>query len=252
MKWIIPFLTIFMGWTDDSDEEGLIEENPLVFIGVALVGAIIVTVLYAFGIDYDPGWFEGQNLISSMGIIFLLIFTPAIAFSTLIGKSDLVKWEAIFLILSVFMIYLGNNFDIVDAFSSKVSTWMEIDWNVKDLISIVLLITLIATAISAAFGKGISVGSAAIVGICIFALYAINSGWSMDNFFEKIGTAIEKGTSGAIGADLGTGIGVGLATAAAGAAIGSVVPGIGTAAGAVVGFLAGMGGYVIGGNQGWW
>jgi len=241
-----------MGWTDDPDEEGLIEENPFIFV---IIGIIIIAggaTLYTVGIEYDPGWFEGQNLISTMGIIFLIIFIPAIAISTLTGKSDLVKWEAIFLFLSVLMIYLGNNFDIVDAFSSKVSTWMEIDWNVKDLISIVLLITLIATAISAAFGKGISVGSAAIVGICIFALYAINSGWSMDNFFEKIGTAIEKGTSGAIGADLGTGIGVGLATAAAGAAIGSVVPGIGTAAGAVVGFLAGMGGYVIGGNQGWW
>jgi len=241
-----------MGWTDDPDEEGLIEENPFIFAVIAVILLAVAGILYFVGIDYDPGWFEGQNLVSTMGIIFLIIFIPAIAISTFTGRSDLVKWEAIFLFISVFMICIGNNFDIIDALSSKVSTWMEIDWNVKDFISIVLIITLIATAISAAFGKGISIGSAAIVAVCLFALYAINSGLSLDNFFGKLGAAIEKTTSGVIGADLGTGLGIGLTTAAAGAAIGSFVPGIGTALGAGVGFLVGLGGYIIGENQGWW
>lgn len=241
MKWIIPFLAMLMGWTDDPDEEGLIEENPFTFIVVAIIGLVAVTILYAVGIEYNPGWFEGQNLLSTMGIIFLLVFVPAIAISTLTGKSDLVKWEAIFLFLSVFMIFLGNNFDIVNALQSRFSEWMNIDWNVKDLLTIILIITLMAMAISGAMGKGISPGAAILAGILIVAIYLLNSGYTLDSFFAKFGTALHKGTSGFIGANIGHVLGVGLATAAAGAAIGSIVPGLGTGVGAVVGFLAGMG-----------
>ena len=80
-----------MGWTDDLDTEGLVEENPFIFIIIGIIGAVAVSILYLVGIEYDPGWFEGQNLVSTMGIIFLIIFIPAIAISTLTGKSDLVK-----------------------------------------------------------------------------------------------------------------------------------------------------------------
>lgn len=241
-----------MGWTDDPDEEGLIEENPGVFIAIAILGIVIVTIMATVGIEYDPGWFEGQNIISSMGVIFLLIFIPAIAISTLTGRSDLVKWEAIFLIAAVAMVYLGNNFDILGTFEAKFSSWAGIDWDVKDLISVVLILAIIATAISAAFGKGVSIGSAVVLGICIVALWGVNSGLTADDFFSKLGSAIQSGTSGMIGADLGAGIGVGLVGAATGAVIGTAVfPGLGTLGGAVVGFLGGMGGYVIGDNYLW-
>jgi len=238
-----------MGWTDDPDTEGLVEENPFIFIIVGIIGAVAVSILYFVGIEYYPGWFEGQNLVSTMGIIFLIIFIPAIAISTLTGRSDLVKWEAAFLLISFLMIYLGNNFDIINAFGAKIGSWLNIDWNVKDLISIVLIVAIIATAISAAFGKGVSFGSAAIFAICIVALWAINSGWSWDNFFEKIGSAIHHGTSGLIGADIGTSLAIGLLGAASIVLIGTGlgVP-IGLGALAIIGFGLGFGGSILWGN----
>jgi len=241
-----------MGWTDDADEEGLIEENFLVafIFGALLIG--IAVVLYFVGFSYDPGWFEGQNIISTMGIIFLLFAIPSIMISTLTGKSDLVKWEAIFLIMSVGMVYIGNNFDIIGAFSSKITGWASADWNVKDLISLVLFMVLIVSAIAASFGKGFSIGSAIIVVVCLIALFGINAGWTWDSFFEKLGDAIHKATSGVIGVDLGAAIGVFAAGAAAGAAVGSVVPGIGTGVGALVGGLLAAGGYIgVGSQLGW-
>ena len=234
-----------MGWTDDLDTEGLVEENPFIFIIIGVIGAVAVSILYLVGIDYYPGWFEGQNLISTMGIIFLIIFIPATAISTLTGRSDLVKWEAIFLILSFLMVYLGNN-DIINAFGAKIGSWLNIDWNVKDLISIVLIIAIIATAISAAFGKGVSFGSAAIFAICIVALWAINSGWSWDNFFEKIGSAIHNATSGIVGADIGTSLGIGILGAAAIILIGTGIGApIGLGALAAIGFAIGFGGSIL-------
>ena len=238
-----------MGWTDDSDTEGLIEENFLVALifGALLIG--IAVVLYFVGFSYDPGWFEGQNIISTMGIIFLLSGIPSIMISTLTGKSDLVKWEALFLIISVGMIYIGNNFDIIGAFSSKVTSWASTDWDVKDLISIVLFVVLIVSAIAAAFGKGFSIGSAIIVVICLIALFGINAGWTWDSFFDKLGTAIHQTTGGILGVDTGATIGIFAAGAAAGAAVGSVVPGIGTGVGALVGGLLAAGGYIGIGSQ---
>ena len=241
-----------MSWTDDSDTEGLIEENPFIFAVFAIIGLAVVGVLTFVGIDYQPGWFEGQNIISTMGIIFLLVFIPAIAISTLTGKSDLIKWEAMFLLVSVGMIYIGNNFDIIGAFSSKIGSWASADWDVKDLISIVLFVVLIVSAIAASFGKGFSIGSAVIVVICLIALFGINAGWTWDSFFDKLGTAIHQTTGGIIGVDLGAAIGVFAAGAAVGAVAGSVVPGLGTGIGALVGGLLAAGGYIgIGSQLGW-
>lgn len=238
-----------MSWTDDADTEGLVEENPLVFLIIGAMGATVATLLYVYGIEYNPGWFEGQNLISTLGIIFLLIFIPAIAISTAIGKSDLVKWEALFLLISVAMIFFGNNWNIIDAFKAKVATWMNVEWDVKDLLTIVLIVTIILTAISASMGKGISFGSAIIFAICIFGIWALNSGWSWNSFFDKLGTAINNATSGFIGEDVGSALGA----AGIGAAIGVtaaalIATGVGApigfgllAAGAIAGGLAGFG-----------
>jgi len=244
MRWMVPFWTASMGWTDDKDTEGLVEENPLVFLFIGLIGAAVVTILYFVGIEYQPGWFEGQNLISSLGIIFLLIFVPAIAISTMTGKSDLAKWEAIFLFISVFLIFLGNNGNFIDALSAKIGSWMGVDWDVKDMLTIVLIATIIITAISASMGKGISVGSALIFIICIVGIWAINAGLTWEDFFSKLGTAFNKATSGIIGTDIGAAIGVGLLGAAAGAMLGSVVPGLGTAVGAAIGFFLAAGGFI--------
>lgn len=204
-----------MGWTDDPDTEGLFEENLFVAIIIGVVLLAVAGILHFVGIGYDPGWFEGQQLISTIGIIFLLVFIPAIALSTATGKSDLVKWEALFLLIAIGMIYVGNNFDFqsfFDAFSAKISDWMNIEWDVMDLISIVLIVAIIAGAISVAFGKGFGMGSAVLVLACIVGLVLVNM---EGGFFENIGEGINQAVGGALGFDLGN--------AAKGAGIGGAI-----------------------------
>jgi len=172
MKWLIPLLTICMGWTDDPDEEGLIEENPFVFIVIAMIGAVVVTILYTVGIDYDPGWFEGQNLISTMGIIFLIIFLPAIAISTATGKSDLVKWEALFLLISVVMILIGNDFDFsraIEAFTSQISSLGNIQLN--QILTALIIIIGIGIAIAAGTGHNVSGGAVFAIIVLLLAIF---------------------------------------------------------------------------------
>lgn len=222
MKWIIPFLATLMGWTDDADEEGLIEENPFTFIVVAIIGLVAVTILYGIGIPYSPGWFEGQNLISTMGIIFLLIFVPAIAISTLTGKSDLVKWEAIFLFLSVFMILIGNGFNFskfIQAFSSNISAL----GNTKVSQVLMALIIIIGVAIAFAAGSGHKVSGGAILAIIVLLaavgmINLYNSGY-FDNlsqnlqqhgFWYMFGKAISDFTGGLAEGKAGMAIGFGL------------------------------------------
>ena len=211
-----------MSWTDDADTEGLVEENPFTFIVVAIIGLVAVTILYAVGIEYNPGWFEGQNLLSTMGIIFLLIFIPAIAISTLTGKSDLVKWEAIFLFLSVFMILLGNGFDFskfMQSFSSNISTL----GNTKVSQVLMALVILIGIGIAFAAGSGHKVSGGAILAILVLlAVIGIinlyNSGY-FDNlsqnfqqhgFWYVAGKAISDFTGGLADGRAGMAIGFGL------------------------------------------
>jgi|Deesub1362A_J573_1020465.scaffolds.fasta_scaffold01023_12 hypothetical protein len=192
-----------MGWTDDLDTEGLIEENPLVFIAIAIIGAVVVTVLYVFGIEYDPGWFEGQNLISSMGIIFLLIFIPAIAVSTLTGKSDLVKWEAIFLLISVGMILIGNGFDFtkfMQSFSSSISSLGN--FTVSQILTAMLIIVIAAIAIGIATGHKVGAGAALVVVVILLAIGIINM-WNAGTF-DNFGTYLQQhGLAYAIGKAIG-------------------------------------------------
>ncbi|MGC9308744.1 MAG: hypothetical protein ACP5FL_08225 [Thermoplasmatota archaeon] len=232
-----------MGWTDDPDTEGLFEENFIVAIilGVFLVGT--AAMLHFVGISYDPGWFEGQNIFSTMGIIFLIVLLPAIALSTATGRSDLVKWEGLFLIVAVAMIYVASNFDFHDflhSFSAKFGSWMDINWTVKDLLTIVLIVTLIAMALAAAWGRGVGMGTALLAVICIVGIFLINNpaiAQSIEDgsFFEKMGEATSDMTKGALGKDLTRLAGIGAAGAVAGALIGSAVPGIGTGVGALAG-----------------
>jgi len=97
------------GWTGDSDTEGLFEENFLVaiIIGVALL--VVAIAGYYIGFDINLTWFAGQNFWSTAGIIILVIFIPAIAFSTFTGRSDLIAAEAIFILIGFVMIYLMNH-----------------------------------------------------------------------------------------------------------------------------------------------
>ena len=237
-----------MGWTDDLDTEGLVEENPFIFIIIGIIGAVAVSILYLVGIEYDPGWFEGQNLVSTIGIIFLIIFIPAIAISTLTGKSDLVKWEAIFLLISVGLVYIGNNFDFdefISAFQSKIGEWLNTEWETQHLISVVLIIAIIIGVATAAMGKGFGIGSAVVVFVCIAALVALNMGEG--GFFENTGKGIKntiKALTGVNVEGLAKGAGIGAACAAR-VGVALTMTGIGAPFGLLI-----IAGAVIGGAAG--
>lgn len=246
------------GWTGDEDEEGLIEENPFVFIVAGAVILAVAAILYYVGIDYDPGWFEGENLVSSMGIIFLIIFIPAIAISTLTGRSDLVKWEAVFLLISVVMIYVGNNFDwdsFLASFGATIGTWKDLNWGVKDLITIVLIFSIIVAAYSAATGGGFGLGSAVVIIACLALLALLHSGWMPgDSLIGGIlGLPGSQGGGGVVpeniedaawglaigsGAGAATVIGLALMGTGIGAPVGMAI----IAAGAALGFMGGYAG----------
>ena len=209
-----------MSWQDDPDTEGVVEENPFRYIIIGGIGLLIVTLLYV-GIPYKPEWFEGQNLVSTIGIIFLLIFVPAIAISTLTGKSDLVKWEAIFLFLSVFMILLGNGFDFskfMPAFSSNISAL----GNTKVSQVLMALIILIGIGIAFAAGSGHKVSGGAILAILVLlAVIGIinlyNSGYfnnlsqnlQQHGFWYMFGKALSDFTGGLAAGKAGMAIGFG-------------------------------------------
>lgn len=192
-----------MGWTDDPDIEGLMEENPFIFIATAIIGIVAASVLYVFGIEYNPGWFEGQNLLSTMGIIFLLIFIPAIAISTLTGKSDLVKWEALFLLISVGMIFIGNGFDFskfMDSFMAQISALGNMQVNQV----LMALVIIIGIAIAFAVGSGHKVsGGAVLIIVVLLAAIGIMNIWNAGTF-DNFGNYVQdKGWAYAIGKAIG-------------------------------------------------
>jgi len=245
------------GWTGDEDEEGLIEENPFVFIVAGVVILAVVAVLYYVGIDYDPGWFEGQNLFSTMGSVFLVIFIPAIAISTFTGKSDLVRWEAIFLLIAVFMIWAGNNFDLdkfIEAFGAKIGEIQGINWGMKDIITIVLIAAILIGAYSAAIGKGFGLGSAVVILICIVVLWVLHSGWVPGDSFigsllglpgsEGVAQVPDKMEDAAWGVGIGAGIG-------AGACLALIATGVGAPIGAAGLLAIILAGGALGGIGGW-
>ena len=203
-----------MGWTDDADTEGLVEENPFIFIALGLVGVAIAGVLYFVGIDYQPGWFEGQNLVSTMGIIFLIVFIPAIAISTLTGKSDLVKWEALFLLISVGMVLIGNGFDFskfMQSFNSQISGLGSTQVNQV----LMALVIIIGIAIAFAVGSGNKVSAGAIMSIVVLlAIIGIINMWNAGTF-DNFNTYIQdKGWAYALGkgfSDFTGGLGDGVA-----------------------------------------
>ena len=211
-----------MGWTDDADTEGLVEENPFTFIIVAIIGLVATGILYFVGINYQPGWFEGQNLLSTIGIIFLLIFVPAIAISTLSGKSDLVKWEAIFLFISVFMILLGNNFDFskfIQSFSSNIASL----GNAKVSQVLMALVIIIGIGIAFAAGSGHKVSGGAIFAILVLLavigfINMYNSGYfhnlsqniQQNGFWYMAGKAISDFSGGLAAGKAGMAIGFGM------------------------------------------
>jgi len=203
-----------MGWTDDADTEGLIEENPFIFIALAIIGIAVAGVLYFVGIDYQPGWFEGQNLISTMGIIFLIIFIPAIAISTLTGKSDLVKWEALFLLISVGMILVGNGFDFskfMQSFNSNISSLG--DMQVNQVLMALVIIVGIAIAFAAGSGNKVSIGAILTIVVLLAIIGFINL-WNAGTF-DNIGETIQEHgyayTFGKIISDFTGGLGDGIA-----------------------------------------
>jgi len=210
-----------MGWTDDADTEGLIEENPFIFIALGIVGIAIAGILYFVGIDYNPNWFEGQTLISTIGIIFLLFGMPAIMISTLTGKSDLVKWEALFLIISAGMIFVGNGFDFskfMQSFNSQISGLG--DTQVNQVLMALVIIIGIAVAFAAGSGNKVS-GGAILTIVVLLAIIGFINMWNagtFDNIGENIqehgfaytfGKALSDFTGGLGDGVAGKGIGIG-------------------------------------------
>jgi len=232
-----------MGWTDDSDTEGLIEENPFIFIALGIVGIAVAGILYFVGIDYNPNWFEGQAIISSIGILFLLIFIPSIAISTLTGKSDLVKWEALFLIISTAMIFIGNDFDFskfMQSFNSQISGLGNTQIN-QVLMTLVIIVG-IAIAFATGSGNKVSIGAILTIVILLAIIGFINmwNAGTFDNFSTYIqdkgwAYALGKGLSDFTGG-LGDGVagkGIGIGCLAIGL-IFVILPGKSTAAGIIL------------------
>jgi len=209
-----------MGWTDDADTEGLFEENFLValILGALLIG--IATILYFVGFSYDPGWFEDQNIISSMGIIFLIIFIPAIAISTLTGHSDLTKWEGLFLVIAVIMIWMGNNFSwqkFLSAWQSDLS-FLKVDSSLSQLVMLILIVVGIGMAIAIATGHKVGIGAVVLILSLILVIGIINW-WNAGTFSNISATIQEKGIWYLLGKALSD-FTAGLARGGAGAAIG--------------------------------
>jgi len=180
-----------MGWTDDADTEGLIEENFLVALVAGALMVAVAAVLYFVGFSYDPGWFEGQNIVSSMGIIFLIVFIPAIAISTLTGKSDLVKWEALFLLISVGLVLIGNGYDfskLMQSFNSQISALKGMQ--VNQLLMLILIMAGIATAVAIGTGHNVSSGAILLILALIAAIGIIN--WFNSGTFANIGQYIKE------------------------------------------------------------
>lgn len=207
------------GWTGDADTEGLFEENFLVAIIVGVSLLVIAMIGHFVGVSVDLNWFEGQNLISTMGIIFLIVFIPAIAISTFTGKSDLVKWEALFLLIAVGMILIGNGFNFSDALESFTASIAALgNMQVNQLLMAFVVIIGIAIAIAVGTGQRVS-GGAAVVIIILLAAIGIMNLWTSGTF-DNIGSTIQNdGWAFFFGKVLSDFTG-GLAAGHAGAAIG--------------------------------
>ncbi|MHA1289111.1 MAG: hypothetical protein ACTSPB_17115 [Candidatus Thorarchaeota archaeon] len=245
------------GWTGDPDTEGLFEENFLVAIIIGISLLVFAVIGYFVGFDINLAWFEGQNFWSTAGIIILVIFIPAIAFSTFTGRSDLIAAEAIFILVGFGMIYLAHNFDLSEFLNVFQSDWFNLgnfDFNVSTLLTIVLIAAIIVAVIGGVL-RGSGISASIVIIVCGIGIFVINSP-DPGNVFHEVGEALGGATSGFIGADIGaaaaSGITGGLAGAAAGALAGSVVPGLGTVTGAIIGFIAGAAGGTGGSFAGWW
>ena len=208
-----------MGWTDDSDEEGLIEENPFIFVYIGVAFLVVISALHFVGLSYNPEWFEGQNLLSSMGIILFIMGIVAIGVSTFTGKSDLVMWEAMFLFGAVIMILIGNDFDfsgMMAAFASELEALGGVSLS-KILMALVIIIG-VAIAFAVGTGKKVGIGAAAVL-LALIAVIGFINMWNAGTF-DDFGTAVEtEGWAYAAGLVLSDFTG-GLADGAAGKAIG--------------------------------
>ena len=178
-----------------------------------------------------------------MGIVFLLFGMPAIMISTLTGKSDLVKWEALFLFISVGMILVGNGFDFskfMQSFNSQISGLG--DTQVNQVLMALVIIVGIAIAFAAGSGNKVS-GGAILTIVVLLAIIGFINMWNAGTF-DNFSTYIQdKGWAYAIGkglSDFTGGLGDGVAGKGIGIgclAIGLIfilLPGKSTAAGIVL------------------
>lgn len=247
------------GWTSDADTEGLFEENFLVaiIIGVALL--VFAVIGYFVGFDINLAWFEGQNFWSTAGIIILVIFIPAIAFSTFTGRSDLIAAEAVFILIGFAMIYLAHNFDFssfIDTFSSNWTNFGDFEFNVSTIMTIVFVLAIFVALIGGIY-SGHPAGSAIIIIICGIGIFVINS-TDPSNIFREIGRAVGSAGEGFLGFDVGAAASSGMvggliggALAITGVALAPFTGGFSlglTLAGIGIGAASGFGGSVAG----WW
>lgn len=244
------------GWTGDSDTEGLFEENFLVAIIIGVAFLVFAIAGYYIGFDINLEWFAGQNFWSTAGIIILVIFIPAIAFSTFTGRSDLIAAEAIFILVGFVMIYLSHNFDFssfIETFSSNWMNFGDFEFNVSTLMTVVLLIAIIVAVIGGIW-RGSGISAAIIVVVCGVGIYVINSS-DPSNIFREFGEMIGGATSGFLGVDVGAAAASGIVGSVIGLGVGillaPVTGGISIPVCLGLGALAGGGG-IAGSFAGWW
>lgn len=244
------------GWTGDADTEGLFEENFLVAIIIGVALFVFAVIGYFVGFDINLAWFEGQNFWSTAGIIILVIFIPAIAFSTFTGRSDLVAAEAVFILIGFAMIYLAHNFDFSEFVNVFQSDWFNLgnfDFNVSTLLTVVLLVAIIVAVIGGIW-RGSGISAAIIVVVCGVGIYIINSS-DPSNIFQEFGEMLGSTTSGFIGVDVGAAAASGIVGSIIGLGVGillaPVTGGISIPVCLGIGALAGGGG-VAGSFAGWW
>jgi len=111
-----------MGWTDDSDTEGVVEENPYIFAIMAIIALIVASYLTFIGIDYDISGIQMNQII--MAVILIIGIAMAVA----IGTGHKIGMGAVFLFVLLLAVIGMVNLWNAGAFDSFQSNIQEKGW----------------------------------------------------------------------------------------------------------------------------
>ena len=111
-----------MGWTDDPDTEGVVEENPYIFAIMAIIALIVASYLTFIGIDYDISGIQMNQII--MAIILIIGIAMAVA----IGTGHKIGIGAVFLFVLLLAVIGMVNLWNAGAFDSFQSNIQEKGW----------------------------------------------------------------------------------------------------------------------------